>query len=28
MIAAAGFEAYQRGVRSDLDLNANAAWRL
>lgn len=28
MIAAAGFEAYQRGVRSDLDLDANAAWRL
>ncbi len=28
MIAAAGFEAYQRGVRSELDLNADAAWRL
>jgi N6-L-threonylcarbamoyladenine synthase len=28
MIAVAGYEAYQRGVRSEPSLNANAAWRL
>ncbi len=28
MIAAAGYEAYQRGVRSAASLNANAGWRL
>jgi N6-L-threonylcarbamoyladenine synthase len=28
MIAVAGFEAHRRGVRSDLSLNANPAWRL
>ncbi|MBI3182453.1 MAG: tRNA (adenosine(37)-N6)-threonylcarbamoyltransferase complex transferase subunit TsaD [Myxococcales bacterium] len=28
MIAVAGYEAYRRGVRSDLSLTADAAWRL
>ncbi len=28
MIAVAGYEAYRRGVRADLSLNANPAWRL
>jgi N6-L-threonylcarbamoyladenine synthase len=28
MIAVAGFEAFKRGLRSDLSLNATAAWRL
>jgi N6-L-threonylcarbamoyladenine synthase len=28
MIAAAGFEAFKRGLRSDMSLNASAAWRL
>ena len=28
MIAAAGYEAFKRGVRADLSLAANAAWRL
>jgi N6-L-threonylcarbamoyladenine synthase len=28
MIAAAGYEAFRRGVRADLSLAANAAWRL
>jgi tRNA N6-adenosine threonylcarbamoyltransferase len=28
MIAVAGYHAFQRGLRADLTLNANAAWRL